>query len=75
VRVGWDDGELRPCHYIYVYSIESRLIRRVRYDSPPRRSPKVKYPKGPARRRGGIPEPRGAVPGEAIPVYLTECIY
>jgi len=26
VRVGGDDGELRPWHYIYVYSIESRLI-------------------------------------------------
>jgi hypothetical protein len=24
VRVGGDDGELRPWHYIYVYSIESR---------------------------------------------------
>ena len=33
VRVGGDDGELRPWHYIYVYSIESRLIMRVRYDS------------------------------------------
>ena len=32
VRVGGDDGELRPWHYIYVYSIESRLIVRVRYD-------------------------------------------
>ena len=30
VRVGGDDGELRPWHYIYVYSIESRLIMRVR---------------------------------------------
>ena len=28
VRVGGDDGELRPWHYIYVYSIESRLIMR-----------------------------------------------
>jgi hypothetical protein len=28
VRVGGDDGELRPWHHIYVYSIESRLIRR-----------------------------------------------
>ena len=28
VRVGGDDGELRPCHYMYVYSIESRLIWR-----------------------------------------------
>jgi len=26
VRVGWDDGELRLWHYIYVYSIASRLI-------------------------------------------------
>ena len=26
VRVGRDDGELRPWHYIYVYSIESRLL-------------------------------------------------
>ena len=33
VRVGGDDGELRPWHYIYVYSIESRLMKRVRYDS------------------------------------------
>ena len=33
VRVGGDDGELRLWHYIYVYSIESRLIMRVRYDS------------------------------------------
>jgi len=33
VWVGGDDGELRPWHYIYVYSIESRLIMRVRYDS------------------------------------------
>ena len=29
VRVGGDDGELRPWYYIYVDSIESRLIRRV----------------------------------------------
>jgi len=28
VRVGGDDGELRPCHSTYVYSIESRLITR-----------------------------------------------
>ena len=27
VRVGGDDGELRPWHYIYVYSIESSGIR------------------------------------------------
>ena len=26
VRVGGDDGKLRPWHYIYVYSIESRQI-------------------------------------------------
>ena len=26
VRVGGHDGEPRPWHYIYVYSIESRLI-------------------------------------------------
>ena len=32
VRVGGDDGELRPWHYIYVYSIESRLIMSVRYE-------------------------------------------
>jgi len=31
VRVGGDNGELRPWHYIYVYSIESRLIMRIRY--------------------------------------------
>ena len=28
VRIGGDDVELRPWHYIYVYSIESRLIMR-----------------------------------------------
>jgi len=33
MRVGGDDGELRPWYYIYVYSIESRLIRRVIYES------------------------------------------
>ena len=33
MREGGDDGELRPWHYIYVYSIGSRLVRRVRYDS------------------------------------------
>ena len=32
MRVAGDDGELRPRHYIYVYSIESRLIMKVRYD-------------------------------------------
>ena len=31
VRVGGDDRELRPWHYIGVYSIESRLMMRVRY--------------------------------------------
>ena len=30
-RVGGDYGELRPCHYLCVHSIESRLIMRVRY--------------------------------------------
>ena len=29
VRVGEDDGGLRPWHYICVYSIESRLIMKV----------------------------------------------
>jgi len=29
MRVGGDNGELRPWHYLYVCSIESRLIRRV----------------------------------------------
>jgi len=33
MRVAGHDGELRPWHYIYVCSIESRLITRVRYDS------------------------------------------
>ena len=33
VRVGGDDGELRSWHYIYAYSIEGRLVMRVRYDS------------------------------------------
>jgi len=28
MRVGRDDGELRAWHYIYVHSIESKLIRR-----------------------------------------------
>ena len=27
------DGELQPWHFIYIYSIESRLMIRVRYDS------------------------------------------
>ena len=31
VRVAGEDGELRPWHYIHVYSIESRLMMRVRY--------------------------------------------
>ena len=31
VRVGGDDGELRPWHYIDVLSVESRLMMRVRY--------------------------------------------
>ena len=31
VKVGGHDGELRPWHYIYVYSIERRLIMRDRY--------------------------------------------
>jgi len=39
MRVGGDDGELRPWHYIYVYSIESRLIRRVIYESKSRLAP------------------------------------
>ena len=26
VRVGWDNEELRPWHFIHVYSIKSRLI-------------------------------------------------
>jgi hypothetical protein len=34
VRVGGDNGELGPWHYIQVYSIESRPIMRVRYDKP-----------------------------------------
>ena len=33
MRVGGDDGELLPGHYIPVYSIERRLIMRDRYDS------------------------------------------
>ena len=33
VKVGGDDGELRSWHYIYVFSIERRLIMRVRYDT------------------------------------------
>ena len=32
MRVGGNDGELRPWHYIYVYSTDSRLIRRVVYE-------------------------------------------
>ena len=31
-RVGGGDGELRPWHYIYAYTIESRLIMRVRFE-------------------------------------------
>jgi hypothetical protein len=33
VRVREDDEQLRPWHYMYVYSIESSLIMRIRYDS------------------------------------------
>ena len=33
-----DDGELRPWHYIYVYGIERRLMRRVIYESKCRNS-------------------------------------
>ena len=29
IKEGGDDGELRQWHYIYLYSIERRLIRRV----------------------------------------------
>ena len=36
VRVGGDHGELRPCRYMHVYSIESRQIMRVGYDLRPR---------------------------------------
>jgi hypothetical protein len=32
MRVGGDNGELQPWHYIYVCSIASRLIRRVIYE-------------------------------------------
>ena len=41
VRVGGDDGELRPWHYMYVHSIESRLMMRVRYESGSSWNPKV----------------------------------
>jgi hypothetical protein len=34
MRVGGKDGELRPWHYMCVYSIKSRLIRRVMYRQP-----------------------------------------
>ena len=30
VRVGGDEEELRPWHYIYVHSVESRQVMRVR---------------------------------------------
>ena len=33
VRVGGDNGELRSWHYIYAYSIESRLMMRKIYES------------------------------------------
>ena len=32
IKVGGDDGELRPWHYIHVCSIDSRLVRRVIYE-------------------------------------------
>ena len=35
MRVGGDNGELRPGHCMYVYSIESRLIRFMVKDLPP----------------------------------------
>ena len=40
MKVGGDDGELRPWHYIHVYRFESRLTRRVRYDSHTNGNPK-----------------------------------
>ena len=46
MRVGGDDGELRPWHHIYVYSIESRLIMRVRYDPPTPFATALKHPAG-----------------------------
>ena len=40
MRVGEDDGELRPWYYTYVYSIESKLVLRIRYDSGSSENPK-----------------------------------
>ena len=50
------DGELRPWHYINVYSIESKLIMRVIYES------KSRYPNGVA----GAGVGRGAVGCDAL---------
>ena len=33
LRSEGDDEQFRPCHYLYVYNIESRLMMRVRYES------------------------------------------
>ena len=35
MRGGGDDVEFQPWHYMYVYSIEMRLIMRVRYHRRP----------------------------------------
>jgi len=42
IRVGGDNGELRPWHYIYVYSIKSRPMMRFGYDAYMTRRPRRK---------------------------------
>ena len=50
VRVGGDDGEHQTWQYIYVYSIESRLMMRVGYENPNGGCGGTDWPHGRARR-------------------------
>ena len=54
MRVGGHDGELRLWHYIYVYSIESRLIRNQKRGEVPERA-------GPIPREDLVEFARGAL--------------
>jgi len=53
VRVGGDDGKLRPWRYICVYSIESRLIMRVESNGNPNFCPRRLLDAAPLSRKYG----------------------
>ena len=69
VSVRGDDGELRPCHYIYVYRIESRLIMRVRYDSHIRIQISVKGVNTIVEKLGSAPDYRSSLLGPVVPSF------